>query len=234
MDWFQIGKWSEVKSLSRVWLFATPWTVTYQTPQSMGFSRQEYWSELPGKGVSKCCICHSVCLTYMQSISSEIPGWMKHKLKSGLTKEIKKKNSITLDLQMTPHVWQKWRGTVEPLDESERGEWKSWIDTQHSKNLDNGIHSHHFMAKKGEAMETVTDCIFLGSKMTADGHCSHEIKRHLLLGRKVMTYLDSILKSRDITLPIKVCLVKALVFPVVMHGCESWTIRKLSTKESML
>ena len=77
-----------------------------------------------------------------------------------------------------------------------------------------------------ETMQTVTDFIFLGSKITADGDCSHEIKRCLLLGRKAMTNLDSILKSRDITLPTKVCLVKALVFPVVMDGCESWTIKK--------
>ena len=75
-------------------------------------------------------------------------------------------------------------------------------------------------------METVSDFIFLGCKITADGDCSHEIKRHLLHGRKVMTYLDSILKSRDITLPTKVRLVKAMVFPVVMYGCESWTIKK--------
>ena len=85
----------------------------------------------------------------------------------------------------------------------------------------------------GEIVETMTDFIFLGSKITADGDCSHEIKRCLLLGRKVMTNLDSILKSRDITLPIKVHLVKAMVFPVVMYGCESWTI-KLSTEELML
>ena len=78
----------------------------------------------------------------------------------------------------------------------------------------------------GETVETVTDLIFLDSKITADGNCSHEIKRHLLLGRKVMTNLDSILKSRDITLPTKVRLVKAMVFPVVMYGCESWTVRK--------
>ena len=78
----------------------------------------------------------------------------------------------------------------------------------------------------GETMETVTDFIFLGSKITADGDCSHEIKRHLLLGRKAMTNLDSILKSRDITLPAKVHLVKAMVFPVVLYGFESWTIRK--------
>ena len=77
----------------------------------------------------------------------------------------------------------------------------------------------------GETMETVTDFIFGGSKVTSDGDCSHEIKRHLLLGRKVMTNLDSILKSRDITLPTKVHLVKAMVFPVVMYGCESWTIK---------
>ena len=77
----------------------------------------------------------------------------------------------------------------------------------------------------GETMETVTD-IFLGSKITADGDCSHEIKRHLLLGRKAMTNLDSILKSRDITLPAKIRLVKAMVFPVVMYGWESWTIKK--------
>ena len=75
-------------------------------------------------------------------------------------------------------------------------------------------------------METVTDFIFLGSKITADGDCSHEIKRRLLLGRKVMTNLDSILKSRDITLPTKVCIVKVMVFPVIMYGCESWTIKK--------
>ena len=78
----------------------------------------------------------------------------------------------------------------------------------------------------GETVETVSDFIFLGSKITADGDCSHEIKRHLLLGRKVMTNLDSILKSRDIILSTKVHLVKAMVFPVVMYGCESWTVKK--------
>ena len=78
----------------------------------------------------------------------------------------------------------------------------------------------------GETVETVTDFIIWGSKITADGDCSHEIKRHLLLGRKVMTNLDSILKSKDITLPTKVRLVKVMVFPVVMYGCESWTIKK--------
>ena len=78
----------------------------------------------------------------------------------------------------------------------------------------------------GETVETVSDFVFLGSKITADGDCSHEIKRHLLLGRKVMTILDSIFKSRDVTLPTKVLLVKAMVFPVLMYGCESWTVKK--------
>ena len=79
----------------------------------------------------------------------------------------------------------------------------------------------------GKKVETVTEFIFLGSKITADGDCSHEIKRHLLLGRNTMTNLDSILRSRNFTFPTKVCLVKAMVFPVVMYGCESWTIKKV-------
>ena len=83
------------------------------------------------------------------------------------------------------------------------------------------------MAKiDGETVETLADFIFLGSKITADGDCSHEIKRRLLLGRKGTINLDSILKSRDVTLPTKVCLVKAIVFPVIMYGCESWTVKK--------
>ena len=98
---------------------------------------------------------------------------------------------------------------------------------QHSENKDHGIWSHHFMAnRQWETVETVTDFILGGSKITTDGDYSHEIKRCLLLGRKAMINLDSILNSRDITLPTNVCLVKATVFPVVMYGCESWTIKK--------
>ena len=85
-----------------------------------------------------------------------------------------------------------------------------------------------------ETVETVSDFVFLGSKITADGDCSHEIKRRLLLGRKVMTNLDSILKSRDITLPTKVHLVKSMVFPVVMYGCESWTVRKAEHQKNLM
>ena len=89
---------------------------------------------------------------------------------------------------------------------------KKWLKAQHSENKDHGIWSHHFMGNRWETAETVSDFIFLGSTITADGDCSHEIKRHLLLGRKVMTKLDSILKSRDVTLPTKVCLVRLWFF----------------------
>ena len=107
-------------------------------------------------------------------------------------------------------------------EESERAGLR--LDIQNTKIMASGpITSWQI---DGETMETVTEFIFLGSKITADGDCSHEIKRHLLLGRKAMTNLDSILKSRDITLSAKVCLVKAMVFPVVMYGCDSWTIKK--------
>ena len=122
---------------------------------------------------------------------------------------------------MTLPNGRKKRGTKEPLDESERGESKSWLKIQHSKNEDHGIHSHDFMQIDGETMETVTDFIFLGSTIIADGDYSHEIKRRLLLRRKAVTNLDRILISRDISLPAKVHLVKAMVFPVVMYGCES-------------
>ena len=123
---------------------------------------------------------------------------------------------------MTHLYGRKWRGTEKPLDENEGGEWKDWLKAQHSENEDHSIWSHHFMANRWETVETAADFIFWGSKITADGDCSHEIKRRLLLGRKVMINLDSILKSRDITLSTKFCLVKGMVFLVVM----SWTIKK--------
>ena len=103
---------------------------------------------------------------------------------------------------------------------------KSWLKTQRSENEDHGIVPITSWQIDGEIMETVRDFIFLGSQITADGDYSHEIKRCLLLRRRAMTNLDSILKSRDITLPTKVCLVKAMVFPVVIYGCESWTVKK--------
>ena len=107
-------------------------------------------------------------------------------------------------------------------DESE----KRWFKTQHQKTKIMASGPITSWQIDGETVETVADFIFLGSKITADGDCSHEIKRRLVLGRKVITNLDSILKSRDIPLPTKVHLVKAMVFPVVMYGCESWTVKK--------
>ena len=116
---------------------------------------------------------------------------------------------------------RKWRRNKKPLDESERGEWECWLKVQHSENEDHGIWSHQ-MGKQCKQCQT----LFWGSKITVDGDCSHEIKRRLLLERKVMTNLDSIFKSRGITLPTKFRLVKAMVFPVVIYGYEGWTVKK--------
>ena len=121
---------------------------------------------------------------------------------------------------------RKWR-TKKPLVESERGEGKSWFKT-HVNQKANIMASHpiSLWQIEGETKETVSGFIFLGSRITADGDCSHDIKRHLLIGRTAMTNPDSILKSRDITLPTKEHLIKATVFPVVTYGCESWSIKK--------
>ena len=124
---------------------------------------------------------------------------------------------------MTPSLWQNLKSLLmKAKEESEKVGLK--LNIQKTK-----IMASHPIASRqidGETVESVSDFILGGSKITADGDCSHEIKRRLLLGRKVMTNLDSILKSRDITLPTKVHLVKAAVFPVVMYGCESWTVKK--------
>ena len=139
--------------------------------------------------------------------------WKKHKLESRLPGEI----TITSDMQITlKSLLMKVKNESEKVG--------LMLNIQKSKIMASGpITSREI---DGETVETMADFVFLGSKITADGDCSHEIKRRLLLGRKVMTNLDSIFKSRDITLPTKVHLVKAMVFPVVMYGCESWTVRK--------
>ena len=155
----------------------------------------------------------------MQSIPCKMPGWMKHKLESRLPREI----SITSDTQVTPPLWQKvkrnWRASW--------WKWKRRVKKLASNSTFKKLRSWHLVPSlhDEETTETVKNFIFLGSKNTADGDCSHEIKRLLLLGRKVMTNLDSILKSRDITLSTKVHLDKAMVFPVVMYECGSWTIK---------
>ena len=160
-----------------------------------------------GKEYIKAVYCHSAYLTYMQNTSSETPGWMKHKLEARLPGEI----LITLDTQMTPPLWQKVKDLdllMKMKEESEKVGLKLSIQKTKIKAFV-PITSWQI---DGETMETVTHFIWGGSKITADGDCSHEIKRHLLLGRKAMTNLDSILKSRDITLPGKVHLVKAILF----------------------
>ena len=148
-------------------------------------------------------------------------GWKKHKLESRLLGEI----SITSDTQMTPLMAEseeELKSLLKVKEESEKVGLK--LNIQKTKIMASGrITSWEI---DGETGETMSDFIFLGSKVTAGGDCSHEIKRRLLLGRKVMTNLDSIFKSRDITLPTKVPLVKAMAFPVVMYGCESWTVKK--------
>ena len=150
-------------------------------------------------------------------------GWMKHKLESRLLGEI----SITSDMQMTPLFVAESEEELNSFfmkvkEESEKVGLK--LNIQKTKIMDSGPVTAWQI--DGEIVKTVTGFVYLGSKITADSDCSHEIKRCLLLGRKAMTNLDGILKSRDITLLTKVCLVKAMVFPVVMYGCESWTVKK--------
>ena len=171
-----------------------------------------------GKEYIKVVYCHPTYLTYMQTIPCEMPDGMKHKLESRLQGEI----SITSDTQMTP-----------PLKVESEEELKSLLmkvkEDSEKAGLKLSIQTTKIMASSpitswqidGETVEVVSDFIFGGSKITADGDCSHEIKRRLLLGRKVTTNLDIILKSRDFTLPTKVRLFEAMVFPVVMYRCET-------------
>ena len=150
-------------------------------------------------------------------------GWMKHKLESRLPGEISINLRYANDTSIMAENEEELKSLLMKVkEESEKVDLK--LNVQKTKIMAYGpITSWQI---DGEIMETVTDFLFLGSKIIADGDCSHDIKRRLLLGRKAMTNLDSILKSRDITLPTKVFIVKAVVFPVVMHGCESWTIKK--------
>ena len=159
------------------------------------------------------------------NLSAEYAMWNarldNHKLESKLLGEIS-----TSDMQMTPlHIW-KWRETKEHLDKCKRRELKSWLKTQHSKKAKImaaiPITSWQIYGKKWK----LTDFISLSSKMTVDGDSSHEIIRHLLLGRKDMGNLGSLLKNKYITLLTKVHITKAMVFPVVTYGCENWTIKK--------
>ena len=158
----------------------------------------------------------------MQSTSWETPGWKKHKLESRLLGEISI-NSYADDTTLMAESEEELKSLLVKVKEESKNVGLK-LNTQKTKIMASGpITSWQI---DGVTEETVANFIFLGFKITANGDCSHEIKRHLLLGRKVMSNLDSILKSRDITLPTKVHLVKAMVFPVVRYGCESWTIKK--------
>ena len=134
--------------------------------------------------------------------------------------------SITSDMQMTPPLWQNKEELKSLLIKVKEESRKVGLKLKHQKTKIMASGPITSWQIDGKTMETVRDFIFLASKITTDGYCSHEIKRCLLLVRKVMTNSDSILKSRDIALPTKVHIVKAMVFPVVMYGCESWTVKK--------
>ena len=180
------------------------------------------------------CIQKHVCV-WLEHPQIQLPEAilesMPHRHRGDSTSHISLAScTLCSDTQMTQPYGREQRRTKGPPDDSERGEWKAGLklNIQKTKIMASGpITSWEI---DGETVETVSDFIFGGSKITADGDCSHEIKRHLLLGRKVMINVDSILKNRDITLPTNVHLVKAMVFPVVVYGCESWTIKKAENR----
>ena len=167
-----------------------------------------------GKEYVKAVYCHPAYLTYMQSTSCQMPGWMKHRLESRLPGEINKLRHADDTTFMAESKEELKSLLMKVKEESKKAGLK--LKIQKMKIMASGPITSWHIAK--ETTETVTDFIFWGFKITANGDCSHEIKRHLLLGRKAMTNLDSILKSRDITLPTKFHLVKAMVFPAIMYG----------------
>ena len=171
-----------------------------------------------GKEYIKAAYCHPAYLAYMQSTSCKMPGWMKHKLESRLPAEISINLRYADDTTLMIESEEELKSFLMKVKvESEKIGFK--LNIKKTKIMASGpITSWQIV---GEIMATVRDFIFLGFKITADGDCSQEIKRCLLRGRKVITNLDSILESRNITLPTKVSLVKAVVYPVVMYGCEN-------------
>ena len=197
--------------------------------QQLELNMEQQTGSKLGKQYVKAVYCHPAYLTYMQSTSCEVPGWMKHKVESRLLGEI----PITSYMQLTPPLWQKAEEELKSLlikvkEESEKAGLKFSIQKMKIKA---SVPITSWQIDR-ETMETVRDFIFLGSKITADSECSYEMKRRLLLGRKAMINLDSVLKSIDITLPTKVHSVKATVFPVVVYEHESWTIKKAEQRRT--
>ena len=209
------------------WEYQTTWPASWET--SMQVKKQQLEQDMEqwtgsklGKEYVKAVYCHPAYLTYMQSTSWEMPGWVKHKLESRLPGEI----STTSDMQMTSLMVESKKEFKSPVMKVKEKNEKAGLKLNIQKTKIMASSSITSWQIDEKTIETVSDFIFLGSKIIADGDCSHEIQRCLLLGRKAMTNLDSILKSIDITLPTKVHIVKAMVFPMVMYGCESWTIKK--------
>ena len=174
-----------------------------------------------GKHYIKAVYWHLAYLTYMQSTSCEMPNWMKHKLESRILGEI---SIASICRRHHPHSRSR-RVTKEPLGKSEIGKWNIWFRLHIQKMKIMAFGPNTSWQIDGETMETVKYIIFRGSKITADDDCSHEIKRCLLFWRKTMTNLYKIFKSREITLLKKFSIIKAKIFPVVMYGCDSWTIK---------
>ena len=174
------------------------------------------WFQI-GKGICQGCILYPAYLIYMQSASCKMPGWMKPKLESILLEEISITSRYSDNTTLMAESKKELKNLLMKVkEESKKAGLK--LNIQKIRIMASGPTTS--WQTDGETMETVRDFIFLCSKITADGDSGHGIKRHMLLGRKAMTNLDSILNSRDITLPTKVRLVKAMVFPVVMYGCE--------------
>ena len=198
--------------------------------QQLELDMEEWTGSKLGKEYIKAVYCHPAYLTSKQSISCEMQADVAQ---IGINIAGRNINNIryTNDTSLMAESEEELKSFLMKMrEETEKADLK--LNLQKTKIMASGpITSWQI---DGGTTETVTDFIFLGSKVTADGDCTHEIKRCLLLGRKTMTNLHSILKSRDITLPTKVHLVKAMVFPVVMYGCESWAIKKLSAEELML
>ena len=198
--------------------------------QQLDLDMEQETASKSGKEYVKAVYCHPAYLTYMQSTSCEMPGWMKHEAHAGIKIAGRNINNLRYaeDTTLMAESEEELNSLLMKVkEESEKAGLK--LSIQKTKIMASGpITSWQIDG------ETVSDFIFLGSKIIADGDCSNEIKRCLLLGRKAMTNLDSILKSRDITLLTKVRLVKAVVFPVIMYGCESWTVKKTECKELML
>ena len=211
------------KRLEYQTILPTSWKICIQVKKQKLEPHMEQWtgSKL-GKEFVKAVYCHLAYLTYIQRTSCEMgldeaPAGIK--IVGRNINNLRSADDTTLMAESKEELKSL---LMKVKEESERADLE--LNIQKTKIMASGLITSWQIDE--ETMETVTDFIFLGSKITSDGDCSHEIKRCLLLGRKPMTNLDSILKSRDISLPAKVHLVKAMVFPVVMYGCESWSIKK--------